>query len=143
MNRMKSFAQDVRLILVAAHFKKELAASVLWLIDHGIEIDCVRLKPYKMDDRLLVDVQKIIPLPDAEEYQFQRREKALKERSARASNQDFTKFRVEIGGESHEAMAKRNAIHLICERLCAAGTNPDEIADLLNWKTIWYVDRKI
>ena len=39
------FAQDVRIFLAAAEFNKELTSSVLWLIDHGIDIRCVRLKP--------------------------------------------------------------------------------------------------
>jgi hypothetical protein len=133
------FAQDTRIILASAEFSQELTSSVLWLWDHGIDIRCVRLKPYSLDGRLLVDVQQIIPLPEAEEYQVQFREKTQKERQARATNADFTRFDVQIGDELHKAMWKRNAIFLICKSLCDKGVNPDEIAHLFDWRgNVWF-----
>ena len=128
------FAQDTRIVLASAEFSPEITSSVLWLIDHGVSIRCVRLKPYNLDGRLLVDVQQIIPLPEAEEYQVQFREKAQKERQARASNVDFTKFDVHIGEELYTSMWKRNAIFQICKFLCGKGINPDEIAGLFDWR---------
>ncbi|MFQ5784420.1 MAG: hypothetical protein ACE5H8_06300 [Alphaproteobacteria bacterium] len=135
------FAQDVRIVLASAEFSKELTSSVLWLIDHSIDIRCVRLKPYNLAGRLLVDVQQIIPLPEAADYQFQLREKARKERQARTTGADFTRFDIQIDDERHSSMWKRNAIFLICKRLCEKGINPDEIAALFDWRSdhrIWY-----
>ena len=134
------FAQDVRIVLASAEFSKELTSSVLWLIDHDIDIRCVRLKPYNLDGRLLVDVQQIIPLPEAAEYQVQAREKARKERQARTSGVDFTRFDIQIEDERHPSMWKRNAIFLICKRLCERRINPDEIAALFDWRSnrVWY-----
>jgi hypothetical protein len=54
------FAQDVRIILVSADFSKEVTTSVLWLNDHGLDIRCVRLKPYKLDDRVVIDAEQLI-----------------------------------------------------------------------------------
>jgi hypothetical protein len=133
------FAQDTRIVLASAEFSQELTSSVLWLADHGIDIRCVRLKPYSLDGRLLVDVQQIIPLPEAEEYRVQFREKIQKERQARASNADFTRFDVQIGEEDHKAMWKRNAIFLICKSLCEKGISPEEIAGLFDWRgNVWF-----
>jgi hypothetical protein len=135
------FAQEVRIVLASADFSKELSSSVLWLADHGIDIRCIRLQPYSLDGRLLVDVQQIIPLPQAEEYQFQVREKLRKERQARASMADFTRFDVQINDETHPSMWKRNAIFLIVKRLCEKGISPDEIASLFDWRPnhVWYL----
>ncbi len=132
------FAQVVRIVLASADFSKEITSSVLWLIDHGIDIRCVRLKPYSLGERLLVDVQQIVPLPEAADYQFQVREKARKERQDRASNVDFTRFDVQIGGEAHPSMWKRNAIFFICKHLCEKGVNPDEITALDLPNRVWY-----
>jgi hypothetical protein len=134
------FAQDVRIVLASAEFSKEVASTVLWLIDHGIDIRCVRLKPYNFSGHLLIDVQQIIPLPEAAAYQFQVREKTLKERQARVSNADFTRFDVQIGDEAHSSMWKRNALFLICRRLCEKAVSPDEIASLFDWRAnrVWY-----
>ena len=76
------FAQDVRIILVSADFSKEVTTSVLWLNDHGLDIRCVRLKPYKLDDRVVIDAEQLIPLREAEDFQIHLREKNERERVA-------------------------------------------------------------
>ncbi|WP_343627072.1 DUF4268 domain-containing protein [Roseateles puraquae] len=66
------FGQDTRILLAAADFSKELTTAVMWLIDRGIDIRCVRMKPYRMvDGSLLLDVQQLIPLPEATAFQTQ------------------------------------------------------------------------
>jgi hypothetical protein len=69
-----AFAQDVRIVLVAAEFSKELTTAVMWLNEHDLDIRCIRVKPYKDDGRLLVDVQQLIPLPEAADYQVRIRQ---------------------------------------------------------------------
>lgn len=77
------FAQDVRIILVSADFGRELTTAVLWLNERGLDIRCVRIKPYGDNGRTLVDVQQVVPLPDAEEYQIRINTKTDRERAAR------------------------------------------------------------
>jgi hypothetical protein len=44
----------------------------LWLMElHGLDIRCVRLTPCRVGDRLLLDVQQVIPLPEASELTIQ------------------------------------------------------------------------
>ena len=95
---------------------------------------------YALSGRLLVDVQQIIPLPEAADYQFQVREKIRKEREARVRSADFTRFDVRIGDEAFPSMAKRNAVFLICKRLCDTGTRPEEITALFDLRPnqVWY-----
>ena len=90
------FAQDVRVVLVSAEFSKEITTSVMWLNERGLDIRCVRLKPYNLDGRTLVDVQQIIPLPEANEYQIQLREKKQQERKARSQKWDEAAFMQEL-----------------------------------------------
>lgn len=134
------FAQDVRIVLASAEFSKEITSSVLWLIDHGIDIRCVRLKPYSLDARLLVDVQQIIPLPEAADFQVRFREKVRREREARAAGVDLTRYNIQIDGDKISSMWKRNAILEICRRLCAKSISPEEIASLFTWRPnrVWY-----
>ena len=75
------FAQDVRIILASADFSKELTTSVMWLNNRDINIKCVRLKPYSDGSRTLIEVQQVIPLPEAEDYQIKLREKEQQVRS--------------------------------------------------------------
>jgi hypothetical protein len=77
------FAQDVRIVLAAEDFTKELTTCVLWLNKRSIDIRCIRLKPYTDEQRVFLDVQQVIPLAEAEEYQIKIREKEQKERLTR------------------------------------------------------------
>lgn len=78
------FAQDVRIVLVAADFSKELMTTVMWLNERELDLRCVRLRPYKDGARVLVDVQQVLPLPEAADYMVRIREKAARERQERA-----------------------------------------------------------
>lgn len=83
-----SFAPDVRILLVSEDFGKELTTAVLWLRDRDIDIRCIRLRPYEDGGKRLIDVQQIIPLPEAQEYQVKLREKEQVGRKKRAERYD-------------------------------------------------------
>jgi hypothetical protein len=84
----ETFAPDVRILLVSEDFGKELTTAVLWLRERDIDIRCVRLCPYQDGEKRLIDVQQIIPLPAANEYQVQLREKEQVGRKKRAERYD-------------------------------------------------------
>ena len=73
---------DVQIVLVAEDLSKELTTSVLWLIEKGLDIRCVRLQPYRVGKQLLADVEQVIPLKAAEEYIIRVREKRKEEWAA-------------------------------------------------------------
>lgn len=79
----ENFAKDVRIILASSNFSKEITTSVLWLNRQGHDIQCFRMVPYKHGPAVLLDVQRIIPLPEASSYQVQVIEKEQAERMAR------------------------------------------------------------
>ncbi|MCH9034325.1 MAG: hypothetical protein IID42_07455 [Planctomycetes bacterium] len=100
-----AFAQDVRIVLASAGFSKELTTAVLWLNERDIDIRCVRMVPYMYGDKTIVDVQQVIPLPEAVEYQVQVKEKASHARAARhiqgsRADQNFRFWSVRIVAES-------------------------------------------
>ena len=84
----EAFAPAVRIVLVSEDFGKELTTAVLWLRERDIDIRCVRLRPYQDGVKRLIDVQQIIPLPEANEYQVQLREKEQVGRKKRAERYD-------------------------------------------------------
>ncbi len=121
------FAQDVRIVLVSADFSRELTTAVIWLNEKSLDIRCVRIKPYAYEGRTLIDVQQIIPLPEAGEFQVQIQAKREKERRARKQNRDLTRFDVTVDGVSHPHQWKRRAIHLAVKALLTHGHKPSEI----------------
>jgi hypothetical protein len=78
-----AFGEDVRIVLVAHDFSRELTTTVMWLLHRELDVRCFRLQPHQLDGRLLVAAQQIIPLPEASEYQVSIREKEAVERRAR------------------------------------------------------------
>ncbi|WBQ11342.1 hypothetical protein L2D01_06040 [Hyphomonadaceae bacterium ML37] len=123
-----AFAQDVSIVLASAEFSRELTTSVLWLIERGIDIRCVRLQPYDLDGRVLVDVQQIIPLPEVAEYQVRVTEKKRKEREARTDTRDWTSYDVTLGGRQLTGLRKRHAIYQVFRHLVESGIAPEEVA---------------
>lgn len=64
------FAASVRIILASAEFSRELTRSVIWLNEQGLDVRCIRLRPHKLaDGRVLLDVEQIVPLPEAGSYE--------------------------------------------------------------------------
>jgi hypothetical protein len=87
----EQFPVETRIILASANFSKELTTTVMWLNDHNIDLRCVRLKPYKLDEKVLLDIEQIIPLPEAEDYQVKVREQN-EERKALVQARDMTRY---------------------------------------------------
>ena len=56
-----------RLMLVAANFRKEVTSTALWLIGQGISIQCFKVTPYTLGEQLLLNIDQIIPPPEAKE----------------------------------------------------------------------------
>ncbi len=84
---------EVRIILVSANFSTELTTSVIWLNRHGLDITCVRLKPYKVGENVLIDVTQIIPLPEAADYEIKVRAQEQETRKVRTARQEiFRRF---------------------------------------------------
>jgi hypothetical protein len=127
--REDDFAQDVRIVLVSANFSTEITSTVMWLNERDLDIRCVRVQPYRLDDRILVDVQQIIPLPEAATYQVQLKEKATESRASKAAGEgpDFTRYDLRIGDTLHAAQWKRWMIYLVVRAALAREPNRDAL----------------
>lgn len=90
------FGNDVRIVLASEDFSKEVTSTVLWLNDRGLDIRCVRLTPYRLDDRLLLDAQQIIPLPEAQEYQVRVRDKSEQKRRSSKEKRSLAEIWAEL-----------------------------------------------
>jgi hypothetical protein len=109
------FDGDVRIVLASANLSKEVTTTVMWLNEHDLDIRCVRLKPYRLEGRLLLDVQQILPPPEAREYQVQLRTKATERRPSRreGGGPDFTRYDLACAGQQLARQWKRNMIYAI------------------------------
>jgi hypothetical protein len=127
-----TIATDVRIILVSADFGREITTTVLWLNGfEGMDVRCVRLMPYEIDGKVLIDVQQAIPLPEAADYQVRvRRKEAARER-ARSDGRDWTQYHVIVDGQALPAERKRHAVRVMIQELHQRGVPLRALAAVL------------
>jgi hypothetical protein len=124
--------REVGIVLASEDFSQEITTTVLWLNEfHEFDIRCVRLSPYKLGDRLLLDVQHVIPLPEASAYTVRVREKENAVKQAKESAADWTKFIVQTPSGATEPLPKRWAMLRLVEGLAEAGTTMQQIRQVL------------
>lgn len=135
----QDFGNDVKIILTSADFSVEITTSVLWLNQRDIDIRCVRIKPQKDGNNLYFDIQQIIPLPEAADFQIKQKEKASEERMARRedSKRDHTKYNIIINGVAKKRLNKREAIYFVIESAIAQNIKPEELYDLTGGESRW------
>lgn len=129
-NIEEEFANDVRIILVSADFSIEITTSVLWLIERGIDIKCIRIKPQRDGENLYFDIQQLIPLPETADYQVKLREKVAEQRqSRRESERDYSKFNLTFNGVMHENLSKRATMILTMLKCIENGISPEQLME--------------
>ncbi len=124
----------VRIVLAAAGFDPQITTAVLWLNDvYGLDIRCVRLTPYRVEERLLLDVQQVIPLPEAEELtiKLRQRESAAQAASASAGGADWTPYVITTPDGETKPLRKRRAVLHLTRALHAAGVPGEKLATVL------------
>ncbi len=125
------FAQQVKIILASAEFSRELTSAVMWLTDFGLDIRCVRMRPYTLENETFLDVQTLIPLPEVADFQVRIREKKQKERESREGTRDTTKYDLTISGQKFSSQSKRWVMFHIVSALINNGVHPKEIIETI------------
>lgn len=129
------FSNQVRIVLAAADFSKEITSTVLWLNAQGIDIMCFRMRPYAFQGQVLLDIQQVIPLPEAAAYQVAIREKTMAQAAVEANGRDLTRYCVQTSqGEVMSNLPKRRLIHAIVKEAIRLGIKPDKILDAVPWR---------
>lgn len=59
---------DQRIKLVAANFRREVTSTVLWLLQYGLQIECYKATPFQHGEDLFLNIEQIIPTPEAADF---------------------------------------------------------------------------
>lgn len=62
------FNKRQKIMLVASDFDEQTLSSVAWLNSNKVDISCYQVLPLKMADKFLIDIKKILPLEDYDDY---------------------------------------------------------------------------
>jgi len=68
-----------RIILAAQEFPPEITATVMWLRSFQVDVSCIRLTPYSLGDRLVLDSSVLIPLAEAQAFLIRRARKDVEQ----------------------------------------------------------------
>ena len=128
------FGKEVRIVLASGEFSKELTTSVVWLNDYGLDIRCVRMQPYAWEGQILMDVQTVIPVPEASDYQVRIREKKQEERESRKGRRGAARFDLRIGGRSYPGLTRPQIMHRLVSDILKNRGTPKQIREALPWR---------
>lgn len=90
---------DQRIVFIAANFRKEVTSTVLWLREHQIDMRCVKVAPYVFGDEVFIDLQQVIPTPEAADYMIRMAEKDTEEKSAKGAQRWSHQMRFDFWSE--------------------------------------------
>lgn len=99
---------EQRLVLVAANFRKEVTTAALWLLGHGVRAQCFRVVPYSFGEEVLIDLQQIIPTPEAGDFMVGMAAKDSEAKSVEGTQQRRHKLREAFWTQVLEALRERN-----------------------------------
>lgn len=85
----KTFNEKQRIVLVASDFDEQTLSAVAWLNKNQVDMSCFRLVPYKMEEKVYFYVEKILPVPNPEDYYVNLMDKRTE--TARASDKKTTR----------------------------------------------------
>jgi len=95
------------MILVAGNFRKEITSTVMWMLNHGMKIQCFKTTPYEYKEQVLLDIEQIIPVKEAEDYVIKMADKAREEKEVKEINRGINELRKSFW---HELLTKFNTI---------------------------------
>lgn len=67
-NDIKTFNDHQRIILVASEFDDQTLSAVAWLNSNQVDISCYQVQPYKFGAQVLLDMKKILPVPEFDDF---------------------------------------------------------------------------
>ncbi len=97
-----------RVVMIAATFRKEITATALWLLSHGVEVQCFRATPWVDGEDLFLDIQQIIPVPDAEEFMIGISNKDNEEKAVKGVQKERHDLRLAFWEQMLEALRQKN-----------------------------------
>lgn len=95
----ESLNEKQRIILASKEFHSDVVSAALWLIEQGIQVQCVRLEPF-VDETggIFINPTVIIPAPEARDY-IKRKEIKQREKTSSREGTIFSRDRSDLADE--------------------------------------------
>ena len=84
-----------RIIMVSCNFRKEVTSTVLWLLNnYKMKIQCFKIMPFRLDDKLFLNLEQILPVKEVEEYTIRMAEKKQEDADTQEELKSRHKIRI-------------------------------------------------
>lgn len=93
-----------RVIFVAAKFRKEVTSTVMWLITHGLKIQCFKVTPFELEKQIFLSIEQIIPTREAEEFMIGMSAKEVDQKNTEAELKTRHKLRLAFWEQALDAL---------------------------------------
>jgi hypothetical protein len=96
-----------------------------------MDIRCVQLVAYEINGKNYLDIEQVIPLRQAADYQVQIRKKDQQQEKARLENRDWTRYQIIVDGEPGPPLRKRQAVLTMIQKLSQKGIRLEAVSKIL------------
>ncbi|WP_066069792.1 hypothetical protein [Neobacillus soli] len=73
----KSFNKKQKIVLVASDFDEQTLSAVSWLNSNHVDMSCYKLTPFKVNDEIYLQTEKVLPVTNYEDYYVNLMDKSL------------------------------------------------------------------
>lgn len=63
-----NFNKNQKIILVASDYDEQTLSAVAWLNSNNVDISCFKMTPYKINDQVYINTEKVLPLSTYKDY---------------------------------------------------------------------------
>lgn len=102
--------KDQRIMFVANHYRKEVTSTVMWLLEHDIQIQCFRAVPYSLGEDLFLQIEQIIPLPETADFLISAKEKEREKKVVGKKAEETKVFLNQFWSELKNELRNRNVL---------------------------------
>ena len=127
-----------RFILVSGNFRKEVTSTVLWLISHRINAQCMKVTPFKLKGKQLLQFTQIIPPPEAKDYMIRMSSKDSEEKETTAGAHKSEQMRQQFWEQVLEHFRRQNFdlyqnVNRLCDTWLGTGSGIGECTYILSF----------
>ena len=95
-----------RILMVAGDFRKEVTSSVMWLMNYGLRIQCFKASPFVSGDDIILNMEQIVPIKEAEDYVISMAKKNREESGEQDELKERHIIRRDFWGEMLKGLAQ-------------------------------------
>lgn len=101
-NSLRTFNERQRIMLFASDYDKQTLSAAAWLVNSGLDMSVFRLNPLKTEHMMFINIEKVLPLEQIENFYVE-----IAERSTKAK---YVAMSTEVGKRSKRVLPRMDKL---------------------------------